>query len=141
MEDGGWRRSHPHAIERSSGFGMQFCGHQPASPIRRVGFSPRVLTRQRTLRPSQAAAVVFIDENPSTPVGVQEISRGLSEATPPDTRSVIEADPGGVAESLPARSEPDRNQKIQRVFRLHCRRSRYRPALAPLPGCNSIFDS
>jgi hypothetical protein len=24
---------------------LQFCGHQPASPIRRVGFSPRELMR------------------------------------------------------------------------------------------------
>ena len=42
------------------------------------------------------------DKRHSTPAGVPAISRGSSEATPPDTWSVIDVDPGGVAATLPA---------------------------------------
>src|SRR5665213_4416101 len=48
-----------------------------------------------------------------TPAGVRAISRGSSEATPPDTRREGEADPGGVAAGLSAESTLHSGQAIQ----------------------------
>src|SRR5438552_11937 len=62
-----------------------------------------VLLLQRTFRRGQPMTVISADKKPSTPAGVPAISRGSSEATPPDLRSLIETDPGGVAAALSAR--------------------------------------
>src|SRR5437879_3494199 len=75
-----------------------------------------VVVLQRTCRPRQPTTIISVSENPSTPVGVLAISRGLSEATPPDMRSVIEADPGGVAAPLSVHPEPQRDQAAQVNF-------------------------
>src|SRR5436190_11551189 len=53
---------------------------------------------------SAAIAGYLIDRTKcSAPAGVTAMSRGLSEATPPGMRFVIQSDAGGVAEPLPAR--------------------------------------
>jgi hypothetical protein len=79
-----------------------------------------VLVLQHTLRRGQPMTFITAGKRPSTPAGVSAISRGLSEATPPDTRSLIEADPGGVAAALSTRTAPHSDQagqtKISNAF-------------------------
>ena len=75
---------------------------------------------QRTLRRGQPVTVASVGKRPRTPAGVPEISRGSSEATPPDMKFVVAADPGGVAAALSARFAPHSDRacraKISRDF-------------------------
>jgi hypothetical protein len=99
------------------------------------------LELQRTLRRGHLITVIPASQKASTPAGVPAISRGLSEATPPDMRSPIGADPGGVAAALPARTAPHFGQPYQRRFTMTYQRVVFHALLAPLPGCDPIFLS
>src|SRR5665213_3411543 len=63
--------------------------------------------------------VISPNKRPGTPAGVRAISRGSSEATPPVMRSAVEADPGGVAAALSAKSTLHSGQAIPAKISRH----------------------